>query len=191
MRILDSFMTFAIVVCFVVLIVVEINFINKKDYWMAGTAMALMIILGLFYVRGMTNPSKTAIPKIKVIKRYIEMMEEQYSISILPNWSLYKDETTRDQYIILLKDVDEETSHIRYFPFECNKFEYVYGRGTGSIKYNVSEVNSWLLQNSKMNIKEELYADLLEKSKRETNRAMYGTFDVPRDNNQLQEGQDE
>ena len=179
-KLIDLLLNIVIFGIFVILFGIMVIFIEKKDYLMSIFSIILMIILGIIMFKRYDS-RKIPLQKIKIIKEYLQLMESQYFISIYSNWSIYKDDETRDKYIIILKDIEEETSMIRYFPFECNKFDYIFGRGTGSVKYSVTEVNNWLVQNTKINVKEELYADILERTKRKTLEDMHGKYDIPRE----------
>ena len=144
--------------------------IVKKYYITAGLGFIFLIIILVLVFKD--KEIKKPIPKHKVIEEYIKMMEQNYGISINNNWILYRDEQTPVDYVIVLKDIEEESMNVRYFPFECNKFNFIFGRGTGSIKYKVAEVINWLHQNTHINLKPELYVDLTEKARAQTLREM-------------------
>lgn len=133
-------------------------FIQRNEYVYAIVTFVIALIF--VYLAFMLNKPRIPIPKHIVIRKFIELMEEQYNISILPNQCIFRDEETPTEYVIVLKDIDESDGLPRYFPFECNKYEFIYGRGTGAIKYKVSEVYNWLLQNNRLNLRADVYQEI-------------------------------
>lgn len=141
--------------------------LDRKSYFNAGFALVCLIILGVFVFKNI-NVYRKPIPKDEVIKKYKELMEEKYSISIFSNCTLYDDTETPESYIIILRDVDEGTGQTRYFPFECNKYELIFGKGTGSITHSVAKALFWLYKNSNIAIGQELYTDLTNRARSQT-----------------------
>ena len=161
-----------LLIIFMILSIFLIIFIQEEDYLMSGISVVLIAVLIILMFKNVSLIRKP-IPKNEVIDKYIELMEDKYGISIFNNHILFKDEETPTEYVVVLKDVDEESGLIRYFPFECNKFDLIFGRGTGSIKYRITEVYNWVLQNTRINLRPELYIDLTERARAQTMRGLY------------------
>lgn len=130
--------------------------IDKESYGL-GILSLIMFSFVVYFAFRNNNKKKPPIPKSEVIKKYIDVMENDYGISVLPNQTLKFDEATPEDYVMVLYDIDEDTGMVRYFPFECNKYEFIFGRGTGSIKYRVTEAYNWLLKNNRLNLRPEVY----------------------------------
>ena len=131
--------------------------------------LIVLVVLAFWKFRDVKKP----IPKHIIIEKYKELMEDKYSVSLSSNTILFRDEETPEEYVMVLKDIDEDNNNMsRYFPFECNKFELIFGRGTGSIKYKISETLNWLHQNTRINLRPEIYVDLSERAKLRTLKEM-------------------
>lgn len=154
---------------FLILIFISLTKKDTLNIIVGFIFLVVLVILAFWKFRDVKKP----IPKHIVIEKYKELMEDKYSISLSSNAILYRDEETPEEYVMVLKDIDEDNNNmVRYFPFECNKFELIFGRGTGSLKYKIAEIINWLHQNTRINLKPEVYVDLSERAKLRTLREM-------------------
>ena len=107
------------------------------------------MLLILYYKK--LYKEKQTLDRREIQGNYVNYLEERYNISVENNWMPIWDYETPNEYIFVLKDIIESDGIVRYFPVEADKFiEMKFGRGAGSIKYDLTEVTNWIFENRRL-----------------------------------------